>query len=120
MKIEGEALLVRVFIGESDHWKGVPLYEAIVRLAREQGLAGATVLRGLEGFGANSRIHTTRILRLSEDLPIIVELVDREERVRGLLPRLDEMVSEGLITMEKVHVLTYRHQRGQEGGASPC
>jgi PII-like signaling protein len=109
MKIEGEALLLRIFIGESDRWKGRPLYEAIVLKAREEGLAGATVLRGLEGFGAKSRIHTARILRLSEDLPIVVELVDREDRIRAILPALDEMVSEGLITLEKVHVVTYRH-----------
>jgi len=118
VKIEGEALLVRVFIGESDRWKGAPLYEAIVRLAREQGLAGATVLRGLEGFGANSRIHTTRILRLSEDLPIVVELVDREDRMKGFLPRLDVMVTEGLVTTETVHVLMYRHARGDAEGGS--
>lgn len=110
MKIEGEALLLRIFIGESDRWKGKPLYEAIVRKAREEGLAGATVLRGLEGFGASSRIHTAKILRLSEDLPIVVELVDREDRIRRILPMLDEMVTEGLITLENVHVVTYRHQ----------
>ena len=109
MKIEGEALLLRIHIGESDKWHGMPLYEAIVLRAREEGLAGATVLRGLEGFGANSRIHTTRILRLSEDLPIVVELVDQEDRIRGILPVLDDMVGEGLITLEKVHVVTYRH-----------
>lgn len=109
MKIEGDALLLRIFIGESDTWKGKPLYEAIVLKAREEGLAGATVLRGLEGFGANSRIHTARILRLSEDLPIVIELVDREERIRAILPALDEMVTEGMITLEKVQVITYRH-----------
>jgi uncharacterized protein len=109
MKIEGEALLLRIFIGESDNWKGKPLYQAIVLMAREEGLAGATVLRGLEGFGANSRIHTARILSLSEDLPIVVELVDKEDRIRRILPVLDEMVSEGLITLEKVQVITYRH-----------
>jgi len=109
MKIEGEALLLRIFIGESDRWEGKSLYEAIVLKAREEGLAGATVLRGLEGFGANSRIHTTRILRLSEDLPIIIELVDTEDRIRRILPQLDNMVSEGLITLEKVQVITYRH-----------
>jgi PII-like signaling protein len=109
MKIEGEAHLLRIFIGESDTWQGKPLYEAIVLKAREEGLAGATVLRGLEGFGANSRIHTTRILRLSEDLPIVVELVDQEDRIRRILPVLDQMVTEGLITLEKVQVITYRH-----------
>jgi PII-like signaling protein len=114
MRIQGEALLLRIFIGESDRWKGQPLYEAIVLKAREKGLAGATVLRGLEGFGASSRIHTTRILRLSEDLPIVVELVDREDRIRGILKDLDPMVSVGLITLEKVEVIVYRHD-GERG-----
>ncbi len=102
-------LLLRIFIGESDHWEGKPLYEAIVLKTREEGLAGATVLRGMEGFGANSRIHTSRILRLSEDLPIIIELVDQEDRIRRILPVLDQMVTEGLITLEKVQVISYRH-----------
>lgn len=109
MKIEGQAQLLRIFIGESDHCAGKPLYEAIVLAAREAGLAGATVLRGLEGFGARSRIHTARILRLSEDLPIVVEIVDREERIAAFLPRLDAMVTEGLVTLETVQVLIYRH-----------
>lgn len=109
MKIEGEAQLLRIFIGESDRWRGAPLYEAIVHKARELGLAGATVLRGLEGFGARSRIHTTRILRLSEDLPIVIEIVDRSERIATLLPHLDEMVGEGMMTLEKVHIVAYRH-----------
>ena len=109
MKIEGNALLLRIFVGESDTWKGKPLYEAVVLKAREEGLAGATVLRGLEGFGASSRIHTAKILRLSEDLPIVIELVDQEDRIRRILPVLDEMVTEGLITLEKVQVVTYRH-----------
>jgi len=108
MKLEGEGQLLRIFIGESDRWEGRPLYEAIVRKARELGLAGATVLRGLEGFGAHSRIHTTKILRLSEDLPIVIEIVDREERIAELLPRLDEMVREGLVTLEKVRIVLYR------------
>jgi PII-like signaling protein len=109
MKIEGDGLLLRIFIGESDRWEGRPLYEAIVRKAREAGLAGATVLRGLEGFGANSRIHTARILRLSEDLPVVVEMVDRAERIEEILPELDKMVGEGMITIEKVRVIAYRH-----------
>ena len=113
MKIQGEALLLRIFIGESDRWEGKPLYQAIVLKAREEGLAGATVLRGLEGFGANSRIHTARILRLSEDLPIVVELVDQEDRIRRILPVLEQMVTEGLITLEKVQVITYRHNAGR-------
>lgn len=109
MKIEGEGQLLRIFIGESDHWEGRPLYQVIVRAAREHGLAGATVLRGLEGFGANSRIHTVKILRLSEDLPIVVEMVDRPERIAAFLPTLDKMVGEGMVTLEKVNVLMYRH-----------
>ena len=113
MKIEGPAMLLRIFIGESDRWHGKPLYEAIVLKVREAGLAGATVLRGLEGFGAHSRIHTTRILRLSQDLPMVIEIVDREDRIQELIPALDEMVSEGLVTLERVQVVMYRHnQRG--------
>lgn len=109
MKIEGEGQLLRIFVGESDRWEGKPLYEAIVRKAREEGLAGATVLRGMQGFGAHSRIHTTKILRLSEDLPIVIEIVDKPERIQAILPNLDDMVSEGLITLEKVHIIAYRH-----------
>ena len=111
MKIEGEGQLLRIFIGESDRWEGKPLYEAIIRKARELGLAGATVLRGMEGFGAHSRIHTAKILRLSEDLPIVVEIVDKEERIEQFIPELDRMVDEGLITLEKVRILAYRHTR---------
>jgi hypothetical protein len=109
MKVEGEGQLLRIFIGESDRWEGRPLYEAIVRRARETGLAGATVLRGMEGFGAHSRVHTARILRLSTDLPIVVEIVDRPERIEAFLPLLDEMVAEGMITLEKVRIIAYRH-----------
>jgi PII-like signaling protein len=109
MKIEGEGQLLRIFIGESDQWHGRPLHEAIVLAARERGLAGATVLRGLEGFGANSRIHTVKVLRLSEDLPLIIEIVDKSERIQAFLPTLDEMVTEGMVTLEKVNVLIYRH-----------
>ena len=108
MKLEGEGKLLRIFIGESDRWHGKPLYEAIVLAAREQGLAGATVLRGPMGFGANSHIHTAKILRLSEDLPMIVEIVDIEDKIHEFLPLLDDMVAEGLITLETVHVLRYR------------
>jgi len=111
MKISGEAKLVRIFIGESDRWHGVPLYEAIVRKVREMGLAGATVIRGVEGFGANSRIHTAKILRLSEDLPVLIEIVDKEERIADILPVLDEMIGEGLITIERVEVIKYTHER---------
>ena len=116
MRLEGEGKLIRIFIGESDRWEGQPLYEAIVRRVREAGLAGATVLRGIEGYGAHSRIHTSRILRLSEDLPVVIEIVDRAERIDEVLPLLDEMISEGLITIEKVQVLKYRP--GPEGESS--
>lgn len=108
MKIEGTGLLARIYIGESDTWQGRPLYEAIVHLLRERGLAGATVLRGIEGFGAKQHIHTTRILRLSEDLPVLIEVVDAEERVRAVLPELDAMVTGGMITLERVEVIAYR------------
>lgn len=108
MKIEGQGLLVRIYVGENDHHEGRPLYQAVVERMRELGLAGATVLRGIEGFGAHARLHTTRLLRLSEDLPILIELVDSEERIRAALPVLDEMVGVGLITLEKVEVIAYR------------
>jgi len=108
MKLEGEGKLLRIFIGESDRWHGKPLYEAIVLAAREHGLAGATVLRGPMGFGANSVIRSAKILRLSEDLPLIVEIVDVETKIHEFLPLLDEMVAEGMITLETVHVLRYR------------
>jgi PII-like signaling protein len=108
MRIEGEGQLLRIFIGESDHWHGKPLYEAIVRMARERGLAGATVIRGIQGFGAHSRMHTVKVLRLSEDLPIIVEIVDREERIQAILPELESMITEGLITVEPIHIIAYR------------
>ena len=110
MRLEGEGELLRIFIGESDRYEGRPLFEAIVRLARKRGLAGATVLRGLEGFGAHSRVHTAKLLRLSEDLPIVIELVDRPERIEAFLPDLDAMVVEGMITLEKVRIIKYREQ----------
>jgi PII-like signaling protein len=116
MKIEGEGLLVRVYVGESDRWHGRPLYEAIVNRARQAGLAGATVLRGMTGFGANSRIHTTKILRLSEDLPIVIEIADSADRIEQFLPQLDQMVTEGMITVEKVRVVAYRHAAQVKGG----
>jgi hypothetical protein len=108
MKLEGEAQLLRIFVGESDKWHGRPVYEAIVVKARELHLAGATVLRGPMGFGAHSRMHTTKILRLSEDLPIIVEIVDSEAKINLLLPYIDQVVTEGLVTLEKVHVIKYQ------------
>lgn len=117
MTIDGPALLVRIYVGESDHHGGMPLYQAIVRLLRERGIAGATVLRGIEGYGRTARVHTTRILRLSEDLPILVEAIDREDHIRAVLPELDALVQGGLITLEKVEVLVYRSPDGP--GAAP-
>jgi PII-like signaling protein len=111
MKLPDEGVLLRVFIGETDRHDGRPLYEQIVRKARELELAGATVIRGIMGFGAASRIHTTRVLRLSEDLPIVVEIVDTEEKIDQLLPFLDEAVTEGLVTMEKARIIRYRHSQ---------
>lgn len=110
IKLPAEAELLRVFVGESDHYGGKPLYEAIVQEARRRGMAGATALRGLMGFGAHSRLHTAKVLRLSEDLPIVVEIVDTPEKIEELLPKLDEMIEEGLVTLERVRVITYRHQ----------
>ncbi len=104
-----EAELLRIFIGESDRWHGKPLYEAIVEIARIWGLAGATVLKGQMGFGADSRMHTAKVLRLSEDLPIVVEIVDSTEKIEDFLPELDGMIEEGMVTIEKVRVLAYRH-----------
>jgi len=111
MKIEGEGKLLRIFVGESDRWHGKPLYQAIVQRVREEGLAGATVLRGIEGFGADSRLHTARILRLSEDLPVVIEIVDSAEQIERILPVLDEMVGEGIVTVERVEVIAYRGSR---------
>jgi PII-like signaling protein len=107
-RLEGEGKLLRIFIGESDRWHGRPLYQAIVERAREEGLAGATAVRGIEGFGAKSHLHTARILRLSEDLPVVIEIVDTAERIDALLPLLDEMVEDGLVTIEPVHIVSYR------------
>jgi PII-like signaling protein len=108
MHLPHDAMLLRIFIGESDRWKKQPLYETIVLKARELHLAGATVLRGPMGFGKSSRIHTTKILRLSMDLPLVIEIIDTEEKINILLPLLDEMMQGGLITMEKVRVIDYR------------
>jgi PII-like signaling protein len=108
MKLEGEGTLLRIYIGELDKWHHVPLYEAIVLKARERGLAGATVLRGPMGFGAHSHLHTAKILRLSEDLPVLIEIVDKEERITAFLPELDVMVHDGMVTLEKVHVIKYQ------------
>ena len=113
MMLPEEGALLRVFIGESDKHQGVPLYEWIVRRARESGLAGATVLRGVEGFGAHSRLHTAKILRLSEDLPIVVEIVDTREKIEKFLPVIDAAIPEGLATLERVQIRFYR------SGAAP-
>lgn len=108
-RFEGERTLMRIFIGESDKHHGKPLYEAIVIRLRERGIAGATVLRGVSGFGASSTIHSDKILRLSLDLPIVIEVVEKEETIREILPDLDEMIGGGLITLERAHVIMYRH-----------
>ena len=107
-KFEGERTLMRIHIGESDKWHGRPLHEAIVEMLRKEGFSGATVLRGVGGFGGSSIYHTDKILRLSQDLPIVVEIVEYAERIEKILPRLDEMVEGGLITLEKVRVILYR------------
>src|SRR6266516_6471287 len=104
MMLPEDGHLLRIFVGESDRHDGSPLYEWIVRKAREQGLAGATVLRGVEGFGAHSRLHTAKILRLSEDLPIIVEIVDSLEKIEAFMPIVDHAVGEGLATLERVKI----------------
>jgi PII-like signaling protein len=111
MHIPSDGYLLRIFIGESDRWQGLPLYEAIVRKAKEDGLAGATVLRGIMGYGAHSRIHTAGILRLSEDLPIVVEIVDAREKIDRFTAEIDAMLGDGLVTLEKAQVIHYRHSR---------
>ncbi|MCK9554839.1 DUF190 domain-containing protein [bacterium] len=109
MKLPEEGMLLRIFIGESDKHNGKPLYEQIILEARKLGLAGATALRGIMGYGADSKMHTAKVLRLSEDLPVIIEIVDTEENLNKIIPFLDKIVTEGLITMEKVKVIKYRH-----------
>jgi PII-like signaling protein len=108
MELPRDAMLLRVFIGEADEWRGKSLYEQIVLQARERKLAGATVLRGPMGFGKSSHLHTTKILRLSMDLPIVIEIVDSEEKIREFLPILDEMIAGGLVTLERVQAIVYR------------
>jgi len=114
--LERDGHLLRIFIGESDRHEHAPLYEWIVRQAREHGLAGATVLRGLEGFGAASRLHTARILRLSSDLPVVIEIVDTREKIEAFLPLVDAAIEEGLATLERVEIRFYRRR---EGAAKP-
>ena len=114
MKIPEDGYLLRVFVGESDKHGHIPLYEAIVLKAREAGLAGATVLRGLMGFGKHSVLHTAKILRLSEDLPVVIEIVDTEDKINSFLPVLDEMLQGGLVTLEKVRVIEYRAESDAE------
>jgi len=108
MQIPKDAVLLRIFLGESERWEHIPLYEAIVMAARAAHLAGATVLRGPMGFGKSSRLHTAKILRLSVDLPLVIEIVDSEEKINAFLPTLDKMMGGGLVTLEKVKVLQYR------------
>src|SRR5207244_3125887 len=119
MKLSEEGQLLRIFIGESDVWNGQALYRVIVLKARALGLAGATVLRGPMGFGANSRVHTTKLLELSTDLPLVIEIVDSAAKIQSILPFLDEAVSEGLITLEGVRVLRYRHNPAKARAAGP-
>jgi PII-like signaling protein len=111
MELPEDALLIRIFIGESDRYGRQPLYEAIVSKAREIGMAGATVLRGPMGFGASSRVHSAKVLQLSMDLPLIVEMVDTEEKINAFLPLLDEMMNGGLVTLEKARVIHYKPGR---------
>lgn len=114
MEIPQKATLLRIFIGESDRWHHQPLYEAIVMKARENHLAGATVLRGPMGYGKSSRLHTAKIIRLSMDLPLVIEIVDSEEKITAFLPLIDEMMKGGLATLENVRVVHYRAKEGQE------
>lgn len=108
MTLPTEGKLLRIFIGEADRWQGRPLYEAIVEEARRRGMAGATAWKGFMGFGKHSRLHTAKILRLSEDLPVIIEIVDAPEKIEAFLPELDRMVGEGLVTVERAEVILYR------------
>lgn len=117
MTLSREGKLLRIFIGENDRFEKIPLFEWIVRKAREEGLAGATVLRGLEGYGARSLLHTAKILRLSSDLPIVVEIVDAADKIEAFLPLIDEAIDEGLATIEDVEVHFYR-TRGNQGAAT--
>jgi uncharacterized protein len=119
MQIPHEAVLLRIFFGEDDKHQHLPLYEAIVLKAREMHLAGATVLRGHVGFGHSTRIHTTKILRLSQDLPIVIEIVDSKEKIDAFLPVLDQMMASGLVTIENIRVLQYGTDMLKPGDADP-
>jgi uncharacterized protein len=110
-RFEGERTLMRIHIGESDRWHGKPLYEAVVELLRREKLSGATVLRGVGGFGSSSVYHTDKVLRLSQDLPVVIEVVEVTERIEQLLPQLDQMIGGGLVTLEKVRVILYRSHK---------
>lgn len=110
-RFEGERTLMRIHIGESDRWHGKPLYETIVELLRREKLSGATVLRGVGGFGSSSVYHTDKVLRLSQDLPIVIEVVEATERIEQILPQLDQMIGGGLVTLEKVRVILYRSHK---------
>lgn len=120
MQIPPEAVLLRIFLGESDRWEHKPLYEAIVLKARELHLAGATVLRGAAGFGKSSRLHTTKIMRLSYDLPLVIEIVDAEEKINAFLPVLNGMMKGGLVTLEKVRVINYRANQDTTDAEKPA
>lgn len=113
MKRESTAILLRIFIGESDHFKGKPLYKYIVEMLKAEGIAGATVFRGITGFGKHSRIHTNSILRLSTDMPILIEVADLEENIERIRPKLDEIINQGLITEEKVKIIFYDSDIGK-------
>jgi PII-like signaling protein len=116
MRIEGPALRLTIFVGEDDTWHRKPLYTEIVHRAHAAGLAGASVVRGIEGYGASSRIHTSRILSLSEDLPLVIVIVDAEQKIRDFLPQLDELVSEGLVILDEVEVIRYVGRPAEGGG----
>ncbi|GAA0360056.1 DUF190 domain-containing protein [Microbispora corallina] len=117
MRLTGPAVRLTVFIGETDRWRHRPLYHEIVARAHAAGLAGASVLRGIEGYGASSRVHTDRILSLSDDLPVAVVIVDAEDRIRAFLPQLDELITEGLVVLDPVEVIRYAGRPASEGGA---
>ncbi len=115
--LPSQGKILRIFIGENDRYEGTVLYEWIVRAARDEGMAGATVLRGMEGFGAHSRLHTAKILRLSEGLPIVIELIDTEEKIEAFIARIDPAIEEGLVVVEDVSVRFYRSRKGKTGQA---